>query len=257
MCDFGVTAAVISAASIAASSYVAYQSQQQAAGAAEKQANKLSRLEVNRSGLEAMQLQQMRSEQQQAQLLNMQYMMDDATRSLSNTNEQFNRQVASMNTEYTKVHKAAAGEASTALVRASEGGVGGISVSALLADYALQEYNARVVLDTDKGNLLQDYERQATGVKTQLDRAQQAFTMQTNFDSGQLQRQLASSGLESSYRLAQINDPSKMAQRPNQFASFLAASAGVAGAANEVDYKSLGSAIKQGQTPRAPRATLA
>jgi hypothetical protein len=162
-----------------------------------------------------------------------------------------------MNTEYTKVHKAAAGEASTALVRASEGGVGGISVSALLADYALQEYNARVVLDTDKGNLLQDYERQAAGVKTQLDRAQQAFAMQTNFDSGQLQRQLASGGLESSYRLAQINDPSKMAQRPNQFASFLAASAGVAGAANEVDYKGLSSAIKQRQTPRAPRATLA
>ena len=191
MCDFGLTAALITVASTAATTYVSYQQQQQAAEADTTQANYLSMLERQRSEMEAIQMQQVFSEQQAAQLLSMQYMMEDATRSLQNTDLEFNRQISAMDSEARQVGKAYKEASSTALVRASEGGVGGLSVSALLADYARNEYSDRMVMEREKGFLLADYEQNTSDVRTQLLRAKESYDMQYRFDYNQMQRQSA------------------------------------------------------------------
>jgi hypothetical protein len=193
--------------------------------------------------MEAMQAQQLFSEQQAAQLMSMRYMMEDATRSLQNTDEEFNRQVRAMDAESRQVGKAYKEAASTALVRAGEGGVGGLSVAALLADYARNEYSDRMVMEREKGYLLADYEQGAKDIQTQLDRAKEAYDMQYSFDYNQLQRQLAAGSLTSTFNMARINDPSQMAQSPNAFASFLTAAGGLASAANQVDYRGLSQAL--------------
>lgn len=243
MCDYGLSAALISVAATAATTYVSYQQQQQAASSSEAQAKYLTMLERQRANMEAMQAQQIFSEQQAAQLLSMQYMMEDATRSLENTDEEFNRQIKAMDYESRQVGKAYKEASSTALVRAAEGGVGGMSVAALLADYARNEYSDRMVMEKEKGYLLDDYERNASDVKTQLDRAQEAYAMQYRFDYNQLQRQLMANSMGSTFNLARINDPSAMEQRPNLFASYLTAAGGIASAANQVDYKGLSQAL--------------
>jgi hypothetical protein len=243
MCDYGLSAALISVAATAATTYVSYQQQQQAASSSETQADYLTMLEQQRANLESMQMQQVFSEQQAAQLRSMQYMMEDATRSLENTDTEFNRQIEAMDFESRQVGKAYKEASSTARVRAAEGGVGGLSVAALLADYARNEYSDRMVMEREKGYLLDDYERNASDVKTQLDRARDSYAMQYRFDYNQLQRQVASGSLGSTFNQARINDPSQMAQRPNLFASFLTAAGGMASAANQVDYKGLNQAL--------------
>jgi hypothetical protein len=243
MCDFGLTAALITVASTAATTYVSYQQQQQASEADATQANYLSMLERQRSEMEAIQMQQIFSEQQAAQLLSMQYMMEDATRSLQNTDLEFNRQISAMDSEARQVSKAYKEASSTALVRAAEGGVGGLSVSALLADYARNEYSDRMVMEREKGFLLDDYERNTGDVRTQLLRAKESYDMQYSFDYNQLQRGIAANAMGSSFNLARINDPSQMSQRPNAFASFLTAAGGMASALNQVDYKGLNQAM--------------
>jgi hypothetical protein len=244
MCDYGLSAALITVAATAATTYVSYQQQQQASEADATQASYLSMLERQRAEMESIQMQQLFSEQQAAQLLSMQYMMEDATRSLQNTDQEFNRQIAAMDSETRQVGKAYKEASATALVRASEGGVGGLSVAALLADYARNEYSDRMVMEREKGFLLADYERNANDVRTQLSRAKESYDMQYRFDYNQLQRQSVSNAMGSSFNLARINDPSQMAQRPNAFASFLTAAGGMASAANQVDYKGLGQALK-------------
>jgi hypothetical protein len=243
MCDYGLSAALISVAATAGTTYVSYQQQQQAASDSALQARYLSSLEQQRAQMEAMQAQQLFSEQQAAQLMSMRYMMEDATRSLQNTDEEFNRQVRAMDAESRQVGKAYKEAASTALVRAGEGGVGGLSVAALLADYARNEYSDRMVMEREKGYLLADYEQGAKDIQTQLDRAKEAYDMQYSFDYNQLQRQLAAGSLTSTFNMARINDPSQMAQSPNAFASFLTAAGGLASAANQVDYRGLSQAL--------------
>jgi hypothetical protein len=243
MCDYGLSAALISVAATAGTTYVSYQQQQQAASDSALQARYLSSLEQQRAQMEAMQAQQLFSEQQAAQLMSMRYMMEDATRSLQNTDEEFNRQIRAMDSESRQVGKAYKEAASTALVRAGEGGVGGLSVAALLADYARNEYSDRMVMEREKGYLLDDYERGADDIRIQLDRAKEAYDMQYSFDYNQLQRQLAAGSLTSTFNMARINDPSQMAQRPNAFASFLTAAGGIASAANQVDYRGLSQAL--------------
>jgi hypothetical protein len=243
MCDFGLSAALITVAATAATSYVSYQQSQQAAASSENQANYLSMLEQQRANMEAMQAQQIFSEQQAAQLLSMQYMMEDATRSLQNTDEEFNRQIMAMDAETRQVGKAYKEASSTALVRAAEGGVGGLSVAALLADYARNEYSDRMVMEREKGFLLDDYERSSGDIRTQLARAKESYDTQYGFDYNQLQRQLAANAMGSSFNMARINDPSSMSQRPNAFASFLTAAGGMASAANQIDYKGLNQAL--------------
>ena len=250
MCDFGLTAALITVASTAATTYVSYQQQQEAAQSSEQQAMYLSMLERQRANMESIQMQQVFSEQQAAQLLNMQYMMEDATRSLQNTDLQFNRQISAMDSEARQISKAYKESSSTALVRAAEGGVGGLSVSALLADYARNEYSDRMVMEREKGFLLDDYERNTGDVSTQLLRAKESYDMQYGFDYNQLQRGIAANTMGSSFNLARINDTSQMSQSPNAFASFLTAAGGMASAVNQVDYKGLGQALKA--PPRTP-----
>jgi len=256
MCDFGLTAALITVASTAATTYVSYQQQQQASEADATQANYLSMLERQRSEMEAIQMQQVFSEQQAAQLLSMQYMMEDATRSLQNTDLEFNRQISAMDSEARQVSKAYKEASSTALVRAAEGGVGGLSVSALLADYARNEYSDRMVMEREKGFLLADYEQNTSDVRTQLLRAKESYDMQYRFDYNQMQRQSAANVIGSSFNQARINDPSQMAQRPNTFASFLTAAGGMASALNQVDYKGLNQAMASPKrTPTTSKTT--
>lgn len=253
MCDYGLSAALITVAATAATTYVSYQQQQQASESAATQANYLSMLERQRAEMEGIQMQQIFSEQQAAQLLSMQYMMEDATRSLQNTDQEFNRQLAAMESEVSQVGKAYKEASATALVKAAEGGVGGLSVAALLADYARNEYSDRMVMEREKGFLLADYEQSSRDVSTQLSRAKESYDMQYRFDYNQLQRQGVSNSLGSTFNLARINDPSQMEQPPNAFASFLTAAGGVASAANQVDYKGLGQALKA--PPRTPPAS--
>jgi hypothetical protein len=243
MCDYGLSAALITVAATAATTYVSYQQQQQASSADATQAKYLSMLEQQRANMEAIQAQQLFSEQQAAQLLSMQYMMEDATKSLQNTDLEFNRQLEAMNMEAKQVSKGYKEASSTALVRAAEGGVGGLSVAALLADYARNEYSDRMVMEREKGFLLDDYERGATDIRTQLSRAKESYDMQYRFDYNQLQRQVSANAMGSSFNMARINDPSAMAQSPNLFASFLTAAGGAASALNQVDYKGLNQAM--------------
>lgn len=243
MCDYGLSAALITVAATAATTYVSYQQQQQAAQSSETQARYLSMLERQRADMEALQAQQIFSEQQAAQLMSMRYMMEDATRSLENTSEEFNRQITAMNADSKQIGKAYKEASSTALVRAAEGGVGGLSVAALLADYAKNEYSDRMVMEREKGYLLDDYERGADDIRTQLARAKESYNMQYRFDYNQLQRQLAANSMGSTFNLARINDPSAMSQRPNAFASYLTAAGGMASALNQVDYRGLSQAL--------------
>ena len=243
MCDYGLSAALITVAATAATTYVSYQQSQQAAEASETQARYLTMLERQRANMEAIQAQQIFSEQQAAQLLSMQYMMEDATRSLQNTDEEFNRQIRAMDAESRQVGKAYKEASATALVRAAEGGVGGLSVAALLADYAKNEYSDRMVMEREKGYLLDDYERGAEDIRIQLARAKESYDMQYRFDYNQLQRQLAANAMGSSFNLARINDPSALSQRPNLFASYLTAAGGIASALNQVDYRGLNQAL--------------
>ena len=239
MCEpttIAISSAVLTVAATAASSYMQYQAQNQAASAAQQQASYMTQLEIQRMNAETLQMQVVHNQQEEAQLLAMRNLAEDSMRSLTLSEKQFARQIDAMDVEYNKVARQTKEGAASALVRASEGGVGGLSVGALLADFAVQEYDARLTLDKQSGYLLEDYTFRNQDIKTNLDRAKESYTIQSRNDMGQLSRSLLGSELQSSFNLAQINDPSRMPTRGSELALGLQTASSVAEGLNTLTY---------------------
>lgn len=247
------TAAVLTVASTAAGAYMQYQAQNQAAAAAQQQANYMMQLEIQRMNAETLQMQVLHSQQEEAQLLAMRDLAEDSMRALTLSEKQFERQIDAMDVEYNKVARQTKEGAATALVRASESGVGGLSVGALLADFAVQEYDARLTLDKQSGYLLEDYTFRNQDIQTNLDRAKESYTIQSRNDMGQLARGLQSSSLQSSFNLAQINDPSRMPTDGSLLTAGLQTASGVAEGLNTLNYSGV---IKPSSSRVNTKATL-
>jgi hypothetical protein len=222
-----------------------YQAQNQAASAAQQQANYMTQLEIQRMNAETLQMQVVYNQQEEAQLL--------AMRALTLSDKQFERQLDAMDVEYNKVARLTKEGAASALVRASESGVGGLSVGALLADYTTQEYDARLTLDKQSGYLLEDYTFRNQDIKTTLDRAKESYTIQSRNDMGALARGLYSTELQSSFNLAQINDPSRMPSRGSELAMGLETASSVAEGLNTLTYAGVfkPSSARVNTTPKA------
>lgn len=239
MCEpttIAITAAVLTVASTATAAYMQYEAQNQAAAAARQQANYMTQLEIQRMNAETLQMQVLHSQQEEAQLLAMRNLAEDSMRALTLSEKQFERQIDAMDVEYNKVARQTKEGAATALVRASESGVGGLSVGALLADFAVQEYDARLTLDKQSGYLLEDYTFRNQDIQTTLDRAKESYTIQSRNDMGALARGLQSSQLQSSFNLAQINDPSRMPTRGSELAVATQTTSGFASGLNTLTY---------------------
>lgn len=239
MCEpttIAISSAVLTVAATAASSYMQYQAQNQAASAAQQQASYMTQLEIQRMNAETTQMQVVYNQQEEAQLLAMRNLAEDSMRALTLSETQFARQIDAMDVEYNKVARQTKEGAASALVRASEGGVGGLSVGALLADFAVQEYDARLVLDKQSGYLLDDYAFRNQDIKTTLDRAKESYTIQSRNDMGQLSRSLLGLELQSSFNLSQINDPSRMPTRGSELAMGLQTASSVAEGLNTLTY---------------------
>jgi hypothetical protein len=220
-----IAVAGLTIATSAASAYISYSAQNQAADAAREQANYMTMLESQRLSAETAQLQIIHSQQQESQMLAMRNLAEDSMRALTLSERQFSREMDAMDVQYSKVARQTKEGAATALVRASEGGVGGLSVGALLADFTMQEYDARLTLDKQSGYLLEDFAFRNQDTKTSLDRAREVYSLQTRNDLGQLSRSLVGAELGSSFNLAQINDPSRMPSSGSE----LALGVGIAG----------------------------
>lgn len=239
MCEpttIAITSAVLTVAATAASSYMQYQAQNQAASAAQQQANYMTQLEIQRMNAETLQMQVVYNQQEEAQLLAMRNLSEDSMRALTLSDKQFERQLDAMDVEYNKVARQTKEGAASALVRASESGVGGLSVGALLADYTTQEYDARLTLDKQSGYLLEDYTFRNQDIKTTLDRAKESYTIQSRNDMGALARGLYSTELQSSFNLSQINDPSRMPASGSLLAAGLQTASGVSEGLNTLTY---------------------
>jgi hypothetical protein len=256
MCEpttIAITSAVLTVAATAASSYMQYQAQNQAASAAQQQANYMTQLEIQRMNAETLQMQVVYNQQEEAQLLAMRNLSEDSMRALTLSDKQFERQLDAMDVEYNKVARLTKEGAASALVRASESGVGGLSVGALLADYTTQEYDARLTLDKQSGYLLEDYTFRNQDIKTTLDRAKESYTIQSRNDMGALARGLYSTELQSSFNLAQINDPSRMPSRGSELAMGLETASSVAEGLNTLTYAGVfkPSSARVNTTPKA------
>lgn len=239
MCEpttIAITSAVLTVAATATSAYMQYEAQNQAAAAAQQQANYMTQLEIQRMNAETLQMQVLYSQQEEAQLLAMRNLAEDSIRALTLSEKQFERQIDAMDVEYNKVARQTKEGAATALVRASESGVGGLSVGALLADFAVQEYDARLTLDKQSGYLLEDYIFRNQDIQTTLDRAKESYAIQSRNDMGALARGLQSSQLQSSFNLAQINDPSRMPSRGSELAVATQTTSGFASGLNTLTY---------------------
>lgn len=239
MCEpttIAITSAVLTVAATATSAYMQYEAQNQAAAAAQQQANYMTQLEIQRMNAETLQMQVLYSQQEEAQLLAMRNLAEDSMRALTLSEKQFERQIDAMDVEYNKVARQTKEGAATALVRASESGVGGLSVGALLADFAVQEYDARLTLDKQSGYLLEDYIFRNQDIQTTLDRAKESYAIQSRNDMGALARGLQSSQLQSSFNLAQINDPSRMPTRGSELALATQTASGFASGLNTLTY---------------------
>lgn len=234
--EIAIASAVLTVASTATTAYMQYEAQNQAAAAAREQANYMTQLEIQRMNAETLQMQVMYSQQEEAQLLAMRNLAEDSMRALTLSEKQFERQIDAMDVEYNKVARQTKEGAATALVRASESGVGGLSVGALLADFATQEYDARLALDKQSGYLLEDYTFRNQDIQTTLDRAKESYTIQSRNDMGQLARGIQSGQLQSSFNLAQINDPSRMPTRGSELAVATQTASGVASGLNTLTY---------------------
>jgi hypothetical protein len=234
--EIAIASAVLTIASTAAGAYMQYEAQNQAAAAAQQQANYMTQLEIQRMNAETLQMQVLHSQQEESQLLAMRNLAEDSMRALTLSETQFARQIDAMDVEYNKVARQTKEGAATALVRASESGVGGLSVGALLADFAVQEYDARLTLDKQSGYLLEDYTFRNQDIQTSLSRAKESYTIQSRNDMGQLSRSLLGSELQSSFNLAQINDPSRMPTGGSLLSAGLQTASGVAEGLNTLNY---------------------
>jgi hypothetical protein len=231
-----IASAALTIAATAAGAYMQYEAQNQAASAAQQQANYMTQLEIQRMNAETLQMQVIHSQQEESQLLAMRNLAEDSMRALTLSETQFARQIDAMDVEYSKVVRQTKEGAASALVRASEGGVGGLSVGALLADFAVQEYDARLVLDKQSGYLLEDYTFRNQDIKTTLDRAKESYAIQSRNDMGALARGLYSTELQSSFNLAQINDPSRMPAGGSLFSAGLQTASGITEGLNTLTY---------------------
>lgn len=251
MCDYGLSAAIITATVAAGSAYVGYQQGQAqmaeaaaARSAAMRQAQFASQLELMRGQSQILQLMGQQEDQKAIQSMNLRFLTQDASNALEISDEQYRRMIGAINTDYQNVARKTKESAATALTRAAEGGVGGLSVNYLLADYVQQEYDSRLALDTENRYLAQDYNTQLRDVGRQLGRANESTALQQSIDAREFIRRSTAMRQETTMNLAQINDPSRIPSAYNNpylgFSAALTAVGGIADAASGVDWTGLG-----------------
>jgi hypothetical protein len=212
----------------ASSAYSYYQSNQQANQAASL-ATQNQQLQQNAQveQYNAAVAQQQTEFERQSQDASLQYQRSINERSAK---------IAANDAQYAQLDKATRDAASTASVRAAEGGVGGLSVDALMSDYWRGEMDSRLALDTERNSIamqgsnnyydyktgqnraVQDYNTNATNQYKNLQYAQQSgnYAYQNNLlrinDSRQTLAQtglnLASSAVNSGAMYYQLKTPS-------------------------------------------------
>jgi hypothetical protein len=141
--------AALAAASLAigaaSSAYSYYQSNQQANQAASLAAqNQQLQQNAQVDQYNAAVTQQRTELERQSQDASLQYQ-----RSLNERNAK----IAANDAQYAQLSKTTREAASTASVRAAEGGVGGMSVDALMSDYWRGELDSRLALDTERNSI--------------------------------------------------------------------------------------------------------
>jgi hypothetical protein len=172
MCDVSLIAVGLTLASAAVGTYSALESQKQS----NKQADTASALAQQNYNLEAQRRDEVYADQVAAQQLDYERQSTDAAlqyqRGLNLEANQLNAQDA----QYALLSKKTNEAASTAAVRAGEGGVGGLSVDTMMSDYYRQELDSRLALDTDRNSIAMQGSNSYYDYKTGQTRLNQDYT---------------------------------------------------------------------------------
>jgi hypothetical protein len=150
MCEpTSITMAALAVGSFAVSAYSAYNQYT----TSNQQADNSSYLAYQNAALERQQQIEIYNAEVAAQQQEYDRQSQDAALQYQRTLNQQSLELAAQDSQYQLLSKKTNEAASTAAVRAGEGGVGGLSVDALMSDYYRQELDSRLALDTDRNSI--------------------------------------------------------------------------------------------------------
>lgn len=199
MCEPATIIAVSSLAIGAASSaYSYYQSNQQA--------NQAASLAQQNYDLERQQQLAIYNQQVQQQQLEYDRQAQDAALQYQRSLTDRNMKLSAQDAQYEQMSRQYAGAASTAAVRAAEGGVGGLSVDALMSDYFRQELDSRLALDTERNSIAMQGSNNYYDYKTGIERTNQDFQTNSKNQYNTLQYALQSGNFGLQNQMLRIND---------------------------------------------------
>jgi hypothetical protein len=183
----------------AASSLYSYQQSNQQADAAASLAAQNQQLQQNA------QVEQYNAAVTQ-QRIELERQSQDASLQYQRALNERNAKITTNDAQYTQLSKATREAASTAAVRAAEGGVGGLSVDALMSDYWRGELDSRLALDTDRNSIAMQGSNSLYDFKTGQTRAYDDFNTNASNQYKNLQYAQKSGNYAYQNNLLRIND---------------------------------------------------
>jgi len=182
----------------ASSAYSYYQSNQQA--------NQAANLAQQNYDLEQKQRAEIYNAQVQQQQLEYDRQSQDASLQYQRAMNQQQSKLNAENAQYDQLSRQYQSASSTAMARAAEGGVGGLSVDALMSDYYRQELDSRLALDTERNSIAQQGSNNYYDYKSGVERTNQDFitNSKNQYNTSIYSNQAANLGLQN--QMLKIND---------------------------------------------------